>query len=270
MPQGKTVMALFGIKLPKLSSVLGTQVKASPYRANQQQAVQSVSGLLPSYQNKAQAGAAGFSATLPDRQAAYGKLKNYYATDPNGDAMDSMHLSQAYGRNADTFDAARAGAGASLRRRGISGGEEAGAIANIDARQGAANAGVNYNVAQDAIKRRADNLRAGYGLAGSEANYYNGLENQGLQGQASNLSQQYNLYGNLAQQDEARKAQESAATLGTVTGIGGLLGSYLGGRKATASGTARAGQYGLQAYPAVPGSYIDPKTGMIYVQAGDY
>lgn len=260
------------LKLPKLSQLLGTNTPRSPYRTQQTNALGNLSKYRTgTYNSLRTGGAAGVSQVAPQRQSAFNQYSSLLRSPAGDDSRDALALGRMTSQTNRAGEAARARTQAGIRRMGISGGAAAGALANLEAGQLAQEGQANTALALDRIDRNERRAAALYGLTRGEQADYQNQELMGSQGLDNLAAQEFDAYGQMAREDEQRRAAEKQATMSALTGLGSLYGSFTGlGRRGTGGMPAPttvnslAGYRQIDAPTGMGGNYVVGPDGYVY------
>ena len=209
-----------GFNLGKMLGLSGTS--ASGYRNNQSQAVQGLAGYLPQYQKLAQQGSSQFNLYQPQQTAAAQQYANYLQTDPYAGGRNSAMYKQATAGVDDNYARQQA---ALLRRSAQTGIPVDGAMNDLAIkRQGLLNQ-VNTQLAAQRDAATEGRMNRLFGVTSGLAQQ--GQQNwlQGLAGGQGVLGNQYSLYGDMANAEEQRKAQNRAGLLGSIGQLAGMYGN---------------------------------------------
>lgn len=218
-----------GLKLPKILTNPGSQLFGSGYNPSRDIAkgyLQQMGNMSGAYQNRLARSSEGVQRFDPMYQAAVRTRLNYLQQQPFAAEQDALTLGRASGTIADQYGQAQGNLARMLASRGIGGGVEAGALANLEANRMGQRAGMQYQTALARIAARNQAQQEALGLLGGARSMYAGEE-------ASNLAGLQGLYGGLYQGYTGVGAQEAAdrARSQQMMGqlIGGVAGLYGGG-----------------------------------------
>lgn len=203
-----------------LTRTLGLDIKQSPYRSNQQSALSNLGSLAPTYQSQATQGQGVVNQFLPQRTATGQALLNRQSQ--GFDAGGLLKSKMLSGLNTG-YASAAANARVNAQRTGQNASPM---LALLDAQKaGATVQGLNdYGLQKSALDM--DYAKGAYNTASTLTGQGMAEQGQGL-GNLSNLySTQYQGYGNLAQQDEARQAAQNQMRASLVGSLASLFGGF--------------------------------------------
>lgn len=207
-------------------------VKSSPYRRNQSAALRELDGVGGEFGGLA--GQAGRQRGIFD-PLHEGQMRSSIAalrTDPYDQDRRSLELG-AIERPA--FDAARSRLSADMARRGLSGtGIEAGALGSLAGMEGQSDAGAMRDLALRRIDGRESRRRELDALLGDLTDRLWSRQSGALGAQGQVAGTRAGMWGDMAQQDEARRQAARQMLMQTLMGAGQLYGAsqgWGGGRK---------------------------------------
>lgn len=195
-----------GLKLPKILTNPGSQLFGSGYNPSRDIAkgyLQQMGNLSGAYQNRLARSSEAVQRFDPMYQAAVRTRLNYLQEQPFAAEQDALTLGRASGTIADQYGQAQGNLARMLASRGIGGGVEAGALANLESNRMGQRAGMQYQTALARIAARNQAQQEALGLLGGTRSMYAGEE-------ASNLAGLQGLYGNLYQGYSGVGSQEAA------------------------------------------------------------
>lgn len=186
--------------------------KPSQFRNDQTQQARNVSGLADFYRNMQQQGLARQKQFQPRYDAMVdrrlGQLGN-----PMNDGDASRFIGQGYSAANTAFDGANARLQRNLAARGIDGGIYAGAMGNLEGTRARAMGQTQNELAMRKMALRDQYAREALGLLGGQYGQAQQMAGAGTQGLSGNYGQLYSMYGNMASQDEQRRAQNRSQML---------------------------------------------------------
>lgn len=217
------------IKLPKFLTNPGAQLFGSGYNPERdvsKQFIQQRGNLAGTYQNRLAQSSANVQRFDPMYQAALRTRLNYLQAQPYASEQDALSLARAATANTAQYGASRANLARMLANRGVGGGIEAGALANLEGMRMGNLAQAQNQIALNRIAARNAAQQEALGLLGGARSMYSG-EEMGNVGALSDLyGGQASAYGGLAAQRDAENQRRQAA-MGQL--IGGVAGLYGGG-----------------------------------------
>jgi hypothetical protein len=194
------------LRLPKILTNPGSQLFGSGYNPSRdigKSYLQQMGNLSGAYQNRLARSQESVQRFDPMYQAAVRTRLNYLQQQPFAAEQDALTLGRASGTIADQYGQAQGNLARMLASRGIGGGVEAGALANLESNRMGQRAGMQYQTALARIAARNQAQQEALGLLGGARSMYAGEE-------ASNLAGLQGLYGNLYQGYSGVGAQEAA------------------------------------------------------------
>jgi len=194
----------------------------SAYRDQQAQFAQQMGNLSGAYQNRLAKVQESVQRFDPMYQAAIRTRLNYLQEQPFAAQEDAMRLAQASGAGAEQYGLAQSNLARMLAQRGIGGGVAAGAMANLEGARMGQRAASQYQTAMARIAARNAAQQEALGLLGGVRGMYGQEELGGLSGLQGLYGQGYQMYGDMASQEEAAKAAHQQRTLGMISQAAGL------------------------------------------------
>lgn len=194
------------LRLPKILTNPGSQLFGSGYNPSRdigKSYLQQMGNLSGAYQNRLARSQESVQRFDPMYQAAVRTRLNYLQQQPFASEQDALTLGRASGAIADQYGQAQGNLARMLASRGIGGGVEAGALANLESNRMGQRAGMQYQTALARIAARNQAQQEALGLLGGARSMYAGEE-------ASNLAGLQGLYGNVYQGYSGVGAQEAA------------------------------------------------------------
>ena len=218
-----------------LTRTLGLDIKQSPYRTNQQSALSNLGTLAPTYQTQATQGQGVVNQFLPQRTATGQALLN---RQNQGFDAGGLLKSKILGGINTGFASAAANARVNAQRTGQS---PSSVLALLDAQKaGATVKGLNdYGLQKSALDM--DYAKGAYNTASSLTGQGMAEQNQGLGNLRGLYDTQYQGYGNLAQQDEARQAAQKQMIMQLIQSGAALAGGGAAAPALMAAGRANTG-----------------------------
>lgn len=128
-----------------------------------------------------------------------------------------MQLARASGAGAEQYGLAQSNLARMLAMRGIGGGVAAGALGNLEAARMGQRAASQYQTAMARIAARNAAQQEALGLLGGARGLYGQEEMGALGGLQSVYGQGYQMYGDMAAQEEAAKAAHQQRIMGMIT-----------------------------------------------------
>ncbi len=246
-----------GLKLPKILTNPGSQLFGSGYNPSRDIAkgyLQQMGNQSGAYQNRLARSSEAVQRFDPMYQAAVRTRLNYLQQQPFAAEQDALTLGRASGTIADQYGQAQGNLARMLASRGIGGGVEAGALANLEANRMGQRAGMQYQTALARIAARNQAQQEALGLLGGARSMYAGEE-------ASNLAGLQGLYGNLYQGYSGIGAQEAADKTRGQQMMGQLIQTIAAGSAGVPMAPTRS--YGGQ-MQAQPTYFESPDTPVTY------
>lgn len=182
----------------------------SPYRADQKEQATALNGIAGSYTQTQNRGNSGLATLDPQYQNALASATANLQTDKFTDSYSAAKVADGTSGLMSAYSRAMANSASANARRGLGGGITAGTNASIENSRATALASARNNVAREAVDDRQHRALQLVQLLSSARSGYAQEEQAGRAGQASISGNLLDYYGNMAQQDEARKAQEAA------------------------------------------------------------
>jgi len=238
----------------------------SAYRDQQAQFAQQMGNLSGAYQNRLAKVQESVQRFDPMYQAAIRTRLNYLQEQPFAAQEDAMRLAQASGAGAEQYGLAQSNLARMLAQRGIGGGVAAGAMANLEGARMGQRAASQYQTAMARIAARNAAQQEALGLLGGVRGMYGQEELGGLSGLQGLYGQGYQMYGDMASQEEAAKAAHQQRILGMIQQAAALA----SGNPAAMYGATRAAQPPQNAYQQA--SYQPTQLGQVgsYYGQNDY
>lgn len=196
------------LKLPKLLTNPGSQLFGSGYNPSRDVAkgyLQQMGNMSGAYQNRIDRSGAAVNRFDPMYQAAIRSRVNYLQQQPFSAEEDALALGRASGNIANQYGMAQSNLARMLANRGIGGGVEAGALANLEGARMGQRAAMQYQTALARIAARNAAQQEALGLLGGARSMYGGEEMAGLQGLQGLYGNLYQGYSNVGASEAAQK-----------------------------------------------------------------
>ena len=167
--------------------------------------LQQMGNMSGAFQNRIDRSGAAVNRFDPMYQAAIRSRVNYLQQQPFSAEEDALALGRASGNIANQYGMAQSNLARMLANRGIGGGVEAGALANLEGARMGQRAATQYQTALARIAARNAAQQEALGLLGGARSMYSGEEMAGLSGLQNLYGNLYQGYANIGSAEQAQK-----------------------------------------------------------------